>query len=197
MSQFPKLETQNLLLREIADTDAEDLLSIHGDAQHMKWFGSDPLTDIDGARRLIQMFAKWREEPASGTRWGIQLRNAPGLIGTCGLFRWNRNWKMCVVGYEISPLHQGRGHMNEALTAVFAWGFREMALNRVEAHVHPDNRASLALLRRHGFVEEACLREVGYWAESHHDLMLHALLKREWRGGLHGHGSAFSRSPDV
>jgi len=74
MSYFPELETQNLLLREIDDTDADGLLRIHGDAQRMKWFGSDPLTDIDGARSLIQTFAKWREEPASGTRWGIQLR---------------------------------------------------------------------------------------------------------------------------
>lgn len=183
MSDFPVLETQNLLLREIAETDAEDLLSIHGDAQHMKWFGSDPLTDIDGARRLIQTFATWREEPASGTRWGLQLRSLPGLIGTCGLFRWNRNWRMCVVGYEISPLHQGRGYMSEALAAVLAWGFREMGLNRVEANVHPDNRASLAVLSRLGFVEEGCIREGGYWAGSHHDLMLHSLLKREWRSG--------------
>ena len=58
-----------------------------------------------------------------------------------------------------------------------------MELNRVEAHVHPDNRSSLVLLRRLGFVEEGCLREIGYWAGSHHDLMLHSLLKREWRSG--------------
>lgn len=88
-----------------------------------------------------------------------------------------------MVGYEISPLHQGRGHMNEALASVLAWGFRAMELNRVEAHVHPDNRASLALLGRLGFVEEARLREVGYWAGAHHDLMLYSLLKREWRSG--------------
>jgi ribosomal-protein-alanine N-acetyltransferase len=183
MGNFPELDTQNLVLREIADADAADLLRIHGDAEHMKWFGSDPLTDIDGARKLVQTFAKWREEPASGTRWGIQLRNTPGLIGTCGLFRWNRNWRTCVVGYEISPLHQGRGHMKEALATVLAWGFGKMELNRVEAQVHPENRASLALLRKFGFVEEGRQREVGYWAGLHHDLMLHSLLKREWRNG--------------
>ncbi len=182
MTNFPELKTRNLSLREIADADAADLLRIHGDAEHMKWFGSDPLKDIEGAKRLVQMFAQWREEPASGTRWGIQLQNAPGLIGTCGLFRWNRNWRTCVVGYEISPLHQGRGYMKEALAAAISWGFREMQLNRLEAQVHPDNRASLALLARFGFVEEGRLREVGYWAESHHDLMLYALLRREWRG---------------
>lgn len=181
MSDFPELETQNLLLREIVDADAASLFSIHGDAGHMKWFGSDPLKDIEGARALIRTFASWRKEPASGTRWGIQLRNSPGLIGTCGLFRWNPKWRVCVVGYEISPLHQGRGYMKEALATVLAWGFEGMDLNRVEAQVHPDNRASLALLRRLGFVEEGRLREVGYWAGSHHDLMLHSLLKRDWR----------------
>ena len=70
--------------------------------------------------------------------------------------------------------------MKEALAAVISWGFREMQLNRMEAQVHPDNRAWLALLGQFGFVEEGRLREVGYWAGAHHDLMLHALLKREW-----------------
>ena len=73
--------------------------------------------------------------------------------------------------------------MKEALIAILAWGFTKMDLNRVEAQVHPENRASSALLRRLGFVEEARLREVGYWAGSHHDLMLHSLLKAEWRSG--------------
>lgn len=186
MGDFPELTTHNLVLREIADADAADLLRIHGDAEHMKWFGSDPLIGLDGARSLVQTFAKWREEPSSGTRWGLQLRNTPGLIGTCGLFRWNRNWRTCVVGYEISPVHQGLGYMKEALAAAFAWGFEEMQLNRVEAHVHPDNRASLALLKRFGFVEEGRLREVGYWAGLHHDLMLHSLLRRDWSSGHAG-----------
>jgi [ribosomal protein S5]-alanine N-acetyltransferase len=183
MQDFPQLETSRLLLREIVDADAADLLAIHGDAEHMKWFGSDPLTDLEGARKLVQLFAKWREDPVSGTRWGLQRKDAPGLIGTCGLFRWNRNWRTCVVGYELSALHEGRGYMKEALATVLAWGFATMAVNRVEAQVHPRNHRSLALLGGLGFVEEGRLREVGYWAGSHHDLMLHSLLHREWRSG--------------
>jgi RimJ/RimL family protein N-acetyltransferase len=59
------------------------------------------------------------------------------LGGSCNFFD-----SQCVVGYEISLLHQSRGFMNETPSAVLAWGFKEMELNRVEAHVHPDNRAS-------------------------------------------------------
>jgi ribosomal-protein-alanine N-acetyltransferase len=81
-------------------------------------------------------------------------------------------------------LREGRGYMKEALAAVLAWGFTAMELNRVEAQVHPDNKASLASLGKLGFVEEGRLREVGFWAGSHHDLMLHSLLKREWSNRL-------------
>jgi ribosomal-protein-alanine N-acetyltransferase len=184
---FPNLRTRRLVLREINGADADDLFQIHGNAEHMKWFGSDPLPDIGAANRLIELFAKWREEPATGTRWGIHLQDAPGLIGTCGLFRWNRNWRTCVVGYEISPLQQGRGLMQEALAAMFAWGFEHMQLNRIEAHVHPENPGSLAILRKFGFVEEARLREVGHWAGCHHDLMLYSLLKRDWIANHESH----------
>jgi ribosomal-protein-alanine N-acetyltransferase len=49
MNEFPQLETSRLLLREIVGADAEVLFSVFGDAEHMKWFGSDPLTDIEAA----------------------------------------------------------------------------------------------------------------------------------------------------
>jgi len=181
MVDFPALDTSRLTLREVVDSDAENILRVHGDAKHMRWFGSDPIPDLDGAAKLIATFASWRKEPVSGARWAMELRDQPGLIGTCGLFRWNRNWKSCAVGYEIAPAHQGRGYMKEALKAIITWGFREVHLNRIEAQVHPDNTASRALLEALGFVQEGRQREAGYWAGGHHDLLQYALLNTQWR----------------
>jgi ribosomal-protein-alanine N-acetyltransferase len=178
---FPTLETERLRLREIVDSDAPDLLRIHGDAGHMQWFGSDPLADLEGARKLVATFASWRAEPASGARWALELKDRPGLAGTCGLFRWNRNWRSCVLGYEISPALQGRGYMREALQALIPWGLREMGLNRIEAQVHPANARSHALLAALGFVQEGRQREAGYWSGRHHDLLLWSLLKSDWQ----------------
>jgi ribosomal-protein-alanine N-acetyltransferase len=183
MIDFPALETSRLILREILESDAESLLQIHGDGEHMRWFGSDPIPDLDGARKLIDKFAGWRKEPVSGARWAIELKDQPGLIGTCGLFRWNRNWRSCVVGYEVNPAHQGRGYVKEALKSVIAWGFRAMDLNRIEAQVHPENKASLTLLAALGFLQEGHLREAGYWSGQYHDLLQYALLKRQWNAG--------------
>lgn len=162
MVDFSALETSRLTLREIVESDAENILRIHGDAEHMRWFGSDPIRDLDGAAKLVVTFASWRKEPVSGARWAVELRDQPGLIGTCGLFRWNRNWRSCTIGYEIAPAHQGRGYVKEALKAIITWGFREVQLNRIEAQVHPDNTASLALLGALGFAQESLAAADGF-----------------------------------
>ena len=70
--------------------------------------------------------------------------------------------------------------MHEALNAALSWGFEEMGVNRVEAQVHPGNEPSLKLLRRLRFVEEGRLRQGGYWAGQHHDLLHYSLLREDW-----------------
>jgi ribosomal-protein-alanine N-acetyltransferase len=180
MTTYPTLQTARLQLREITEADAPCLLAIHSDAEHMKWFGADPLKDIEGAVSLINAFADWRKQPNPGTRWGIERKNSQGLIGTCGLFAWNKNWRKCSLGYELARNQTGHGFMDEALRTVLQWGFDTMSLHRIEAQVHPANASSLALLARLGFKAEGSLREVAYWGGCHHDLLQLSLLKSDW-----------------
>lgn len=70
--------------------------------------------------------------------------------------------------------------MREALTAMLAFGFGPMQLNRVEALVVPENTPSQHLLRRLGFECEGLLRQHGFWKGSFHDLHLFSLLKKDW-----------------
>lgn len=182
MSDFPTLKTKRLLLREITPADAPALLALQGDAELMRWFGSDPLPDLAAAEHLVEVFAGWRRMPNPGTRWGIERPGRPGLVGSLGLFAWNRNWRKCTLGYELAREAQGQGLMREALSAVLAWGFEHMALNRVEALIHPDNAASLKLVRHFGFAEEGRLRQLGYWGGQHHDMLQCSLLRSEWAG---------------
>jgi len=180
MNVFPTLATDRLLLREIVPADAPVLFAIHGDSDAMRWFGTDPLIDLQQAEKLVETFASWRQMPNPGTRWGIQRAGDDQLVGTCGLFKWNRGWKSCIIGYELARSAWGAGFMAEALSAALAWGFEHMELNRVEAQVHPQNAASLKLLRTLGFVQEGHLREAGFWLDEHHDLLHFALLRREY-----------------
>lgn len=178
---FPTLHTTRLVLREITHDDAPALLSVHGDAEAMRWYGTDPLTRPEQAQALVRVFAGWRQLANPGTRWGLARIDAPHpLLGSCGLFSWNRAWRKCTVGYELAAPAQGQGLMREALCAVLDYGFAHMDLNRVEAQIHPANTASLRLARALGFAEEGVLREVAFWGGRHHDLLQLALLRRHW-----------------
>ncbi|MGC5700765.1 GNAT family N-acetyltransferase [Pseudomonas sp. NFXW11] len=180
MSDFPVLRTPRLILRELGPADVPALFAIHSDAQAMQWFGTEPITDYQQAEQLLALFASWRTLANPGTRWGIERHDQPGLLGTCGLFKWHRQWRSCAVGFELAKSAQGQGLMGEALQAIVGWGFAHMALNRIEAQVHPQNLASLKLLERQGFVREGVARQAGYWLGAHHDLVQYSLLRAEF-----------------
>lgn len=63
MNSFPTLRTQRLHLRELVASDAPAVFAIHSDADSMRWFGSDPMTDLSQAQALIETFAHWRTQP--------------------------------------------------------------------------------------------------------------------------------------
>ena len=183
---FPSLSTRRLQLREIVASDAPALLAIHGDAEAMKWFGTDPLADLEAAEKVIAGFANLRQQPTPGVRWGIvhaDPARGGALLGTCGVFRWNRGWRTCLTGYELARHAQGRGYMAEALRAIFSWAFDRMDVERIEAQVHPLNAPSLKLLKSLGFVEEGLLREAGLWMGERRDLVQLGLLQREFVRG--------------
>ena len=61
------------------------------------------------------------------------------------------------------------GLMTEALRAAVGYAFSELGLHRLEANVQPENAASIALVRRLGFMQEGLspryLRINGEWRD--------------------------------
>jgi ribosomal-protein-alanine N-acetyltransferase len=55
------------------------------------------------------------------------------------------------LGYAGFMPFAGRGYMTEALRVVLHECFTAVGLHRVEANIQPDNRASIALVKRCGF----------------------------------------------
>lgn len=78
-----------------------------------------------------------------GFVWGL-LRDGD-LIGTVGVTEGE-------LGYSLRPDHHRQGLMTEACETALDFAFGDMGLDRVHASVWADNAASLALLRRLGFV---------------------------------------------
>ena len=150
----------------------------------MKWFGTDPLADLEAAEKRDRRLRQHAPAAEPGVRWGIvhaDPARGGALLGTCGVFRWNRGWRTCLTGYELARHAQGqRLHGRGAARDLRAGRSTRMAVDRIEAQVHPHNTPSLALLKTLGFVEEGLLREAGLWMGERRDLVQLGLLRREF-----------------
>jgi ribosomal-protein-alanine N-acetyltransferase len=58
------------------------------------------------------------------------------------------------LGYGGVAGHAGQGYMTEAVRMVVREAFGPLGLHRLEANIQPDNRASIALVRRCAFEKE-------------------------------------------
>ncbi len=177
---FPVLETERMILREILMEDGPGILAIRGDYEVTKYNGGMNYTRLDQAQALIASIRDAYRDKRS-VRWGMTLKGDDSVIGMCGYNYWVRTDFRASVGYDLARAYWGSGLMPEALRAILAFGFEQMALNRVEADASENNRQSMRVLEKVGFLREGHQREQYYENGEFGDLVLFSLLKRDFR----------------
>ena len=147
---FPILETERLILRQIHAADAEAVYEVLSDELVAEFYDDDPFPAVSDALDQIEVWERIYQRHW-GIRWGIELKSGGGLIGSCGYYAIHSLHRRTGIGYELARAHWSQGMMSEALSAILAFGFGEMELNRIEAFVMPENTASINLLEKLGF----------------------------------------------
>lgn len=173
------LATARLTLRALDETDAPGLFGVFSDPRVMRYWSSPPW---DTEARAHEMIGQDRKAMRRGdyVRLGVETRESREFIGTCTLFALAAQCRRAELGYALHSAWWGRGYMHEALTALLAFGFDELDLNRVEADVDPRNLASVRILERLGFRKEGHLRERWIVAGEVSDSGLYGLLRHDW-----------------
>jgi ribosomal-protein-alanine N-acetyltransferase len=174
---FPCLETERLLLRKVVLSDAPALYAILGDEEVTRYYDLGTMTHPSEAETLVRRMAK-RYKHGQAVRWGIVRRQDGAFLGTCG-FHFQAAGFKAEIGYELGRPYWRQGYMDEALRAMLAYGFATLQLNRVEALVMPENKASANVLLKLGFREEGLLREFVFFKGRYHDMRFFSLLRRE------------------
>lgn len=181
---FPTLYTPRLILREIKPSDADALLSIRGDIRVTRMNTGEPMKSLDESLDLItQMEQAYIDQKRLD--WGIVLKDDPdrGLVGRCGYNYWLRRDRRASIGYDMAYAYWGSGYMTEAVRAMVTFGFEEMGLNRIEADADVENYGSHRVLEKVGFRREG-LQHEQYWEwDEFHDLVLFALLRKDFVRG--------------
>ena len=106
-------------------------------------------------------FASYVERAASDSHRGFFVihRRTGGIVGVINLNNLIRGvFHNAFLGYYSFLPHAGRGLMYEGMQLVLRHAFRKLKLHRLEANIQPGNHASIALVRKCGFVREGFSR---------------------------------------
>jgi len=150
--EFPQLETERLILREMTTDDV---------GFYFRHFTNDKI--IEGS-----FFPGPKNLEAA-------------LIGTCGFYDWNKTAYRAEIGYDLDPAFWRHGLMTEALLVLLRFGFEKMKLNRIQAIIDSENSRSIRLVQRLGFKMEGVLRQNSYFNGQYRDELCFSLLKHEWK----------------
>jgi ribosomal-protein-alanine N-acetyltransferase len=177
----PVLDTQRLRLRPYRDDDAhalEPLVSLREIAATTLAI-PHPYPRGGAADWLSRRSEEYRTGKA--IHFAVTLREQGELIGSIGLHLKGPILPgIADLGYWIAPTHWNKGFGTEAVAAVLQWGFQFLQLHRIEAHHFANNPASGRLMQKNGMTCEGHMRErVLKWGEWL-DIVLYAILRREW-----------------
>jgi len=148
------IETERLILRELAESDYDALYAVLADSDIMQHY---PYT-FDEARvrgwidRNIERYRTY-----GFGLWAVVLKENGEMIGDCGLTMQSIKGEMLPeIGYHIRADKQRKGYAAEAAAACMDYAFMNYDFPQVYSYMKYTNAASAAVAMKNGmhFVEE-------------------------------------------
>lgn len=157
--KFPRVETKNLILREMQVNDAKDFFEYYSSEKICRYLDWNGPKNIEEAKEYICVWKKGYEE-----NWilpfAIVDKSNNKMIGSIIFSEFMG--KRADLGYEISEAYWRKGLMYEALDKLLPIIIRELDLKRIQSIVFKDNEASKKLLSKLNFYEEGLLKKYSY-----------------------------------
>ena len=150
---FPILTTERLTLRQLADSDKNEIFELRSDPQVNRFLDRKPSKTPDDA---IDFINKINAGITNNQQlyWAISILGTNTLVGTICLFNFLEERNQVEIGYELLPQYQGQGFMQESIAKVISYGIDTIGLKRIEAFTHKDNQSSGKLLNKFNFIKE-------------------------------------------
>ena len=105
---FPILKTDRLILRQLVNTDDNEIFALRSDENVNRYLGRQPSKSIEDAKSFIQTINE-NVKNNNSIYWAISLGDK--LIGTICLFEFSDDIAKAEIGYELLPSYQGKGHI--------------------------------------------------------------------------------------
>ena len=152
------ITTERLIIRPLAESDAEDIFAYASDARVMESAGRKAFDSLAETRETVR---EWVEEEE---RYALVLRETGRVIGHIAVEPDSEEEREDTreLGFMLLPAYQHQGLMTEAVRAVVPALFAR-GIEYVWACCFRDNPASKRLIEKCGFVLQ---QEGEYYSES-------------------------------
>ena len=155
------LETNRLLLRQLALDDVDHLMGIFSDPEAMQYY---PATkNREETLAWIQWNLDSYTQHGFGL-WAAMLKDTDAFAGQCGLVmqRDVAGRDEVEIGYSFLRRYWNRGLATEAACACRDYGFGPLKLRRLVSLIDPENVASIRVAEKVGLCWE---REIARWGK--------------------------------
>ncbi|MDO5570003.1 MAG: GNAT family protein [Bacteroidales bacterium] len=172
------VETKRLILRNIIESDAEDIFDYAHNPNVGINAGWEPHKDL--AETKIIMKDIFLDKP---NIFGIILKEKNKLIGTVGFMDdpLRNNPNALMLGYALSEDFWGMGIMSEASKAVLSFAFNKLKVDIVSCSCYTENLRSKKVILKSGFKRDGVLRECEQRYDGKiMDLECFSITKKEW-----------------
>jgi [ribosomal protein S5]-alanine N-acetyltransferase len=171
------IEGERVFLRAPQEDDQEEYLALNRRSASLNRGLASPPTEPEQFAALLN-----RCRGAADACFFICRQTDGAILGSINLSQIFRGgFQSAYVGYQIGAEFAGQGYMTEALALMLHYAFADLNLHRLEANIQPGNAASIALVKRAGFVQEGFSRKYlkicGRWRD--HERW--AILVDDWR----------------
>jgi RimJ/RimL family protein N-acetyltransferase len=129
---------------------------------------------------------RWAEEtaarPVTDDTFFFAIEELEGgtQVGSIDTHHCDRRVGSFSYGVGVTPERRRRGYASEAILLVARYYFYELRYQKMNAEVHDDNAASIALHERLGFTREGTLRRMVYTGGQYHDQLCFGMTAEEF-----------------
>ena len=148
-----EIKTNRLLLREIIDTDIENIFKGLSHPQVIIHYGVS-YDSLEATKEQMSWFA----EPEQNW-WAICSKDNATFYGAAGLNGISTEHKKAEIGLWLLPEFWGKGIMKEVMPLICEYGFSELGLHRIEGFVESENENCKKAMSKLDFEYEGTMRE--------------------------------------
>jgi [ribosomal protein S5]-alanine N-acetyltransferase len=156
-TEFPNITTDRLLLRQIVDSDIDNIFKGLSHPDIIKYYGVNFQT-LEATKEQMTFYADL-ESNETGIWWAVCSLDGKTFYGAGGLNSLSKEHKKAEIGFWLLTGFWGQGIMKEAMPLICNYGFDKLGLHRIEGFVETNNGNCKTAMAKLDFRHEGTMKD--------------------------------------